>query len=128
MSIIVILNVYKIIFESLSFNLTRNLNPFSIRLRGLINRATKNQPFLITYNMRAFYSLFTGFLLFKFSIGSSARHYCQPGESCWPTVEEIEQFKSYLSPTDEECHSLPTFSSFDEPGKSQIKQILKFNF
>ena len=125
MSIIVILNVYKTVFESLSFVLTKDLKPFLIRLRGLI---IKNQPFLITCNMRAFYSLFTGFLLFRFSIGSSARHYCQPGESCWPTVEEVDQFKSYLSPADEECHSLPTFSSFDEPGKLPIKHILLFKF
>ena len=26
--------------------------------------------------------------------------YCQPGESCWPTKEEIDAFSSSLSTTD----------------------------
>ena len=96
----------------------------------LVEISKTKSAFLKVYSVAgAFYSLFTGFLLFRFSIGSSARHYCQPGESCWPTVEEVEQFKSYLSPADdEECHSLPTFSSFDEPGKLPIKHILLFKF
>ena len=70
--------------------------------------------------MKIIYLCLVSLLLIESSIASSERHYCQPGESCWPTIEEVEQFKSYLSPTNEECHSLPTFSSFDEPGKKSL--------
>ena len=67
--------------------------------------------------MKVIYFGLISFMLFESPIASSVRHYCQPGESCWPTTEEVEQFKSYLSPTNEECYTLPTFSSLDEPGR-----------
>ena len=67
--------------------------------------------------MNIFYPFLIGFILNQAVIGLPSNRYCQPGESCWPTDEEVEQFKSYLTPDDEQCHSLPTFSSLDEPGK-----------
>ena len=63
------------------------------------------------------YKFFAVFFLLIQGLVLATKEYCQPGESCWPTIEEVEQFKSYLSPTDEECYSLPTFTSLDEPGR-----------
>ena len=59
-------------------------------------------------------------LLHVVILGSSAKDYCQPQDECWPTSEEVEQFKQYLTPTGEDCHGLPTFSSVDEPGSLTI--------
>ena len=62
------------------------------------------------------YVLYFIAFLSRFSEGFSGKHYCQPGEECWPTLEEIHEFQNKLSPTDDACYGLPTFSSKDEPG------------
>ena len=66
------------------------------------------------------YKFFAVFFLLNQGLVLATKEYCQPGETCWPTTVEIEEFKSYLTPKNEECHGLPTFSSLDEPGKSLI--------
>ena len=46
------------------------------------------------------------------------KNYCQPSDSsCWPTSQEIEEFKSSLSPPSGQClQDFPTYASKDEPG------------
>ncbi len=61
----------------------------------------------------------TVLLLFFAALGlASARTYCQPEDSqCWPTSEEIEEFKSSLSPETLDClNDFPTFTSQDDKG------------
>ena len=74
------------------------------------------------------YKFFAVFFLLNQGLVLATKEYCQPGETCWPTTAEIEEFKSYLTPKNEECHGLPTFTSLDEPGKSlfiiSIREIL----
>ena len=62
------------------------------------------------------YTLFGIALFNKFTLVSSTKHYCQPEEECWPTSEEVEEFKKYLTPKHDDCYGFPTFSSVDEPG------------
>ena len=48
----------------------------------------------------------------------ASKEYCQPGNNeCWPTVEELESFKSSLSQANECLPNFPTFTSEDEPGE-----------
>ena len=57
--------------------------------------------------------IFINFLSLAFT-----KEYCQPGnESCWPTSDEIENFKNSLTAPSSEClQSFPTFTSKNEPG------------
>ena len=58
-------------------------------------------------------------LLCYLGFASSSPPYCQPGDTCWPSQEEVETFASTLSPVpenDEECMGLPTFSSVEQQG------------
>ena len=57
------------------------------------------------------------------TLGEETKKYCQPGEECWPTTEEIEQFKMHLSPTGRDCHRFPTFTSIDEPGSYTVCEL-----
>ena len=45
--------------------------------------------------------------------------YCQPGQDCWPTQEEVATFSSSLTASSSDpgdCLGLPTFCSVDQPG------------
>ena len=46
------------------------------------------------------------------------RNFCQPGDTrCWPTNEEINQFRNSLSTADANClNNFPTFTSKDNEG------------
>ena len=46
------------------------------------------------------------------------RDFCQPGDTrCWPTNEEINQFRNSLSTADANClNNFPTFTSKDHEG------------
>merc|ERR1712142_472149 len=58
-------------------------------------------------------------ILFLSGLVSSSPPYCQPGDQCWPSQEEVEVFANTLSQVpdhDAECMGLPTFSSFDQQG------------
>ena len=50
--------------------------------------------------MTSFYSTLLHLLLVLPAIKGQDISYCQPGESCWPTKEEIEAFSASLSTTD----------------------------
>ena len=59
------------------------------------------------------------FLCVFFSgLAYGARDFCQPGDTtCWPTNEEIDQFKNSLSRADANClRNFPTFTSKDNEG------------
>ena len=66
--------------------------------------------------MELVYIIFVIAVLDSLLVGVFAKEYCEPGKECWPKIDEIEKFKSYLTSTDKDCHGLPTFSSIDEPG------------
>ena len=75
--------------------------------------------------MEVVYLLFAISVFNRLSVGLSAKQYCQPGQECWPTLAEVEEFKSYLTPTNDDCHGFPTFSSIDEPGNINWNQNSK---
>ena len=50
--------------------------------------------------MTPFYCTLLHLLLVLPAIKGQDITYCQPGELCWPTKEEIEAFSSSLSTTD----------------------------
>ena len=60
------------------------------------------------------------FLCVLFFSGSNGvgRNFCQPGDTrCWPTNEEINQFRNSLSTADANClNNFPTFTSKDNEG------------
>ena len=60
-------------------------------------------------------------LLFYTTIVYS-KEYCQPGNSCWPNMEEIEGFKSSLSDVNECLNNFPTFTSKDEQGDMVLNE------
>ena len=60
-------------------------------------------------------------LLFYTTIVYS-KEYCQPGNSCWPNMEEIEVFKSSLSDVNECLNNFPTFTSKDEQGDMVLNE------
>ena len=66
--------------------------------------------------MEVVYLLFAITVFSRLDVCLPAKQYCLPGHDCWPTLEEVEEFKSYLTPTNEDCHGFPTYSSIDEPG------------
>ena len=59
-----------------------------------------------------------------------AKDFCQPGdENCWPTLDEIEIFKTSLSPSSVDClDTFPTFTSKDEPGQLQYNRWYALHF
>merc|ERR1719193_1700724 len=56
-------------------------------------------------------------LLILPNIKGEGTPYCQPGESCWPTSDEIKAFSSVLSATDGSCMGLPSLSYPGNEGK-----------
>ena len=55
-------------------------------------------------------------IFFILPLASCGTRYCQPGQDCWPTPEEIQEFVSSLSQPTVKPECFGPYFSKDEPG------------